>query len=470
MKKATKKYFLPALILLGFALMQFPGCSAGGGQKSPTYDQIKSYIDGIKVVDTHEHQSSYLLMAERDVNFFTLLDRSYINADLASAGAELVKMDVIDEGDHEKLWGIFDPYLDYCRATSYYAYILAGFRLLYDFEDPTFTKENTRALSQIITRNYKDFDKWYDSAFKKIGIEMMFIDPPWNNFAFDKFYDKFAQVMRIDSWINAISERATLDQPDPPKRNNPFYQAQEEGFAIEGLEDYLKYADKWFRFFVEKNAVAAKLANAYDRSIDYEEVSMEEAAALFRISSDKLSPSQKKSLQDFMLHWCVKKCTEYDLPLQIHTGYLAGNWQNLENGRPFKLDNLFLKYRDTKFILFHGGFPWYSEVGVLAKNFPNVYLDVVWLPQMSREAAADALHQWLDMVPYNKFFWGGDSFVIEGSAGALMEMRDLLAQVLAERMDAGRMTLETAQDIALKMMRENAVRVFQLEKKLGRAF
>ncbi len=91
-----------------------------------------------------------------------------------------------------------------------------------------------------------------------------------------------------------------------------------------------------------------------------------------------------------MFHWYVNKCTEQNLPLQIHTGYLAGNWKKLENGRPFKLDNLFLKYRDTKFILFHGGYPWYSEVGALAKNFPNVYLDIVWLPQISREAAVDA--------------------------------------------------------------------------------
>ena len=171
-----------------------------------------------------------------------------------------------------------------------------------------------------------------------------------------------------------------------------------------------------------------------------------------------------------MFHWCVEKCTEYGLPLQIHTGYLAGNWKSLEQGRPFKLNNLLLKYQNTKFILLHGGYPWYPEAGVLAKNFPNVYLDIVWLPQVSREAAVDALHQWLDSIPYNKFFWGGDCSIIEGSAGALVEMRDVLAQVLAERVDGGQMSLELAEDMAVKILRENAIRVFQMEKKLGRFF
>lgn len=470
MKKATKKYFWPALILLGFALLQLPGCSAGTGQKSPAYDQIKSYIDEIKVADTHEHLSTYMLLEDRDVNTFTLLQRSYINSDFITAGMGQVKIDVIDEGDHDKLWGLFGPYLDFTRATNYYSHILAGFSFLYDFDFPTFTKENTRLLSQAVTANYKDFDSWFDTAFTKAGFETMFIDPHWNTFASDKFYDKFALVMRLDSFIMGASERIEMGRPDSPKRNNPFFRAEEDGFAIGTLDDYLEYAEKWFRFFKEKNAVTAKTAVAYNRSLDFEDVNREEAEALFKRPSDKLNSAQKKKIQDFVFHWCVKKCTEYDLPLQIHTGYLAGNRKKMDGSRPFLLENVFDKYRDTKFILFHGGFPWYTEVGVLAKHYPNVYLDVVWMPQISREAAADAIHQWLDLVPYNKFFWGGDCTVIEGSAGALVEMRDLLAQVLSERMDAGRMTMETAQDIALKMLRENAVRVFQLEKKLGRTF
>ena len=99
-----------------------------------------------------------------------------------------------------------------------------------------------------------------------------------------------------------------------------------------------------------------------------------------------------------------QKAIENDLPVQIHTGYLAGNGNILDNGQPIKLNNLFLRYPQAKFVLFHGGFPWTGEVAALGKMFPNVYLDLVWLPQISREEAVSSLDVILDSVPYNKLF------------------------------------------------------------------
>ena len=110
------------------------------------------------------------------------------------------------------------------------------------------------------------------------------------------------------------------------------------------------------------------------------------------------------------------------------------------------------------------------SAGALAKMFPHVYIDLVWLPQISRQAGVDALHQWLDSVPYNKIFWGGDCRIIEGAAGALEFSRAVVAEVLASRVDSGQMTEELAMDVELKIFRENAIRVFKLEEKLGREF
>jgi len=102
--------------------------------------------------------------------------------------------------------------------------------------------------------------------------------------------------------------------------------------------------------------------------------------------------------------------------------------------------------------------------------FPNVYLDIVWLPQISREAAVRALDEMFDSVPYNKFFWGGDYHFIEESVGSLEFGRDVVAQVLSERVKRGLMTEEVARDMALKIFRENALRVFKLEERLNRPF
>jgi hypothetical protein len=75
-----------------------------------------------------------------------------------------------------------------------------------------------------------------------------------------------------------------------------------------------------------------------------------------------------------------------------------------------------------------------------------------------------------DCVPYNKFFWGGDCGLIEESTGSLEYGRDVVSEVLANRVERGLLTEEVAFDIADRLFRENAVEVFQLEKRLGKEF
>ena len=99
--------------------------------------------------------------------------------------------------------------------------------------------------------------------------------------------------------------------------------------------------------------------------------------------------------------------------------------------------------------------------------FPNVYLDLVWLPQISREAAVQGLAEMLDCVPYNKFFWGGDCHFIEESTGSLEFGKSVVAEVLARRVERGLMTEETAKDIAQKIFRDNAIRFFKLQDMLN---
>jgi predicted TIM-barrel fold metal-dependent hydrolase len=199
-------------------------------------------------------------------------------------------------------------------------------------------------------------------------------------------------------------------------------------------------------------------------------VSYEEARVLYEKSSSRLTPAEAKKIEDFLFHWIIDKSIEYDLPIQIHTGYLAGNGNMLENGKPVKLNNLFLQYPEAKFVLFHGGYPWTGEYVALGKMFRNVYLDIVWLPQISREEAVHALDEMFDCVPYNKFFWGGDCGLIEESTGSLEIGKDVVAEVLSKRIRRGLLTEEVALDMIDKIFRENAIRVFKLEERLGRKF
>jgi predicted TIM-barrel fold metal-dependent hydrolase len=209
---------------------------------------------------------------------------------------------------------------------------------------------------------------------------------------------------------------------------------------------------------------------AYTRSLDFEDVTIEMARELFKKPSSRLSEKEEKKIQDFLFHWIIQKSIEYELPIQIHTGYLAGNGNQLDNGKPLKLNPLFLKYPGAKFVLFHGGYPWTGEYAAFGKMFTNVYLDLVWLPQISREEAVHALDEMLDAVPYNKFFWGGDCAYIEESTGSLEFGKSVVSEVLAKRIERGLLTEEVARDIILKIFRENAIQVFSLENRLNKHF
>ncbi len=432
-----------------------------------TFELLKSYINTIKVVNTHEHQRQFSQYEGQAYNFYTLLAHSYLQADLISAGAPRFKPEIINRGDLDTLWDAYGPFLDFSRNTSYYSHFLSGFWILYGYDESCFTKEGIQSLSEKIAENYGHREEWYQEAFQTAGFEIMFVDQYWDAYNTELDNRYFALVFNINPLVSAISNRPRLTEKEAPERQNIYKLAEKKGSPIQSLEDYLLFADHLFQKFKDRNVVCLKNSQAYGRSLEYEHVSFQDAKILFDRRHPPLFDDEKKALEDFMFHWIIEKSIELDLPIQIHTGYLAGNRNVLENGRPTKLNNLFLRYPKAKFVLFHGGYPWTGEFTAFGKMFPNVHLDLVWLPQISREAAVRGLDEMLDCVPYNKFFWGGDCHFIEESTGSLEFGKDVVAQVLAMRVERGLMTDEVALDVAHKIFRENAIQFFKLQEKLN---
>ena len=432
-------------------------------EQDKTYQVIKQSIDQVKVINAHEHQHWPEEFGDHEFGFYHVLATTYLSSDIRSAGAPFGDMNMFDSLDMDALWEGVEDGLNYSRNTSYYNHFVKGLKTLYGFNDLYFTKENIRTLDQKIRKNYQNYEGWLDSAFHKAGFDLMFVDQYWNPFNFELDERYFALVFHINPLVMEASNRPARDKI----KKGIFEFAEKEGYNIEDFEDYLSFCEYLFRKNVEHNAVCVKNSMAYSRSLDYENVPFEEAKSLFAKPSDSLTPEEAKKIQDFMFHWVIKKSIEYDLPIQIHTGYLAGNGNVLDNGQPVKLNNLFLMYPDAKFVLFHGGYPWTGEYAALGKMFSNVYLDIVWLPQITREHAILALDEMLDCVPYNKFFWGGDCGLIEESVGSLEYGKEVLAEVLTRRVNRGLMTMEVAQEIGRSMFRDNAIEVFKLEEKLA---
>jgi len=386
--------------------------------------------------------------------------------DMISAGAQRLSMVQLDTISLDEQMDLFFKALNFTRNTSNYNHFIKGFQKLYDFKELYFTETNIPVLSAQIEANYAEYRAWFDASFKKAGFQLMLLDQYWNRYNTEVDERYFALVFNINTLIMQVSDR-----PSPGEKLPALYKlAMEEEFTIHSLDDYLKFCDFLFQRNIEHKAVCIKNTVAYGRSLVFDDVPYETARKLFDKPSSRLTPVEAKKLQDHIFHWIIQKSIEYDLPIQIHTGYLAGNGNVLDNGKPIKLNNLFMKYPKADFILFHGGYPWTGEYVALGKMFPNVYLDMVWLPQLSRETAIQTLEEMFDCVPYNKIFWGGDCAFIENAAGSLEYGKEVVAEVLSRRIERGLLTTDVAFDIIRRIFRENAIEVFKLEKRLGREF
>jgi len=417
---------------------------------------LSDYAGSLKVFNTHEHQLNPLDFGYKEFNYFSLLKNSYLEFDLVSSSRIPLSDSLLKHSTVEQLFEIYKEHLKYSSYTSTAQQFYKGISFLYEIPFNGYDREQILKVTEAIKHNYRNYAEWFDNSYKKAGFETMMIDQFWP-YDFDVDTAHFSLVFNTNRVVSGVSQikNAKTDL----LYLQDFIQLKGNGFRITSLEQYLEYLDFMFKKAKEKNALCLKNSMAYTRSVDFEEVTEQDAEKLFDKLPD-LSEAEKKLLEDFIYHQTIKKSIQYQLPIQIHTGYLAGNGNMLENGDPLKLNALFLQYPEAKFIIFHGGYPWTSEVIALAKMFPNVYYDMVWLPQISFTAACSSLDEALDCIPYNKIMWGGDTRFIEEAAGSLIYGREVVVEVLTQRIVSGRMTMELAEEIIRKIFRENAMELF----------
>jgi predicted TIM-barrel fold metal-dependent hydrolase len=146
--------------------------------------------------------------------------------------------------------------------------------------------------------------------------------------------------------------------------------------------------------------------------------------------------------------------------IQFHTGLQEGSGNMLTNSDPTLLSNLFLEYPSIDFDLFHISYPFQRRAGSLAKNFPNVFLDMCWSHIISPSASQQTLYEWLDVVPYSKISaFGGDYRIIDAVYGHAEMAKHNVANTLATKVDNGIFGMEEAKVIAKSLFYDNPKRI-----------
>ncbi len=204
-----------------------------------------------------------------------------------------------------------------------------------------------------------------------------------------------------------------------------------------------------------------KIGLAYCRRLDFDMTSSAAAESVFTAMMRGDEDVDSKPLQDYLVHCVMQRADAFGLPVQIHTGYLAGCNQDIRQGDPTPLVPLLQRYGSVQFDIFHASWPWSGFIGAIGKQFINVYLDLCWAWTASPVQTERVLDEWLAAVPCNKIFsFGADTWSPLGVPGFALQTRRGIASVLEAKIARGEYDQETAEFVARRIMHENALEFF----------
>jgi hypothetical protein len=440
------------------AALAGPSVPAQSTRSTETYRRIKAALDEVPAVDTHDHLWPFERLPSRvetphgpRVNLAGLWHNSYVK--------RILPLTPWKSGQSfESWWAEAKDDFDDVRAASFYRYQALAFQDLYGVDFDRITDEEARRLNEQITAHYADTKWLYEVVTRRANIELMFIDPYWARFEFSTEYPFGVLVFNVTTLVRGFHPSEFESRFD-----DPYAFAKDHGLATATLEDYLRVLDALFEEARSKGAVCLKTTLAYSRGLDFERVPMERAAAVYGKPRAELSPEEIKAFEDFIQWQLVELSAKHELPFQIHTGDAR-----IQGSNPILLVDLIQANPRTKFILFHGGYPWVGEAGAIAMTHgSHVWIDSCWLPTISYEMSKRAFHEWLDVMPSTRILWGADCSHAEGIYGATEITRRSIAEVLAERVDRGDLHEADALRIGRQILRENAIELFpQLRRRV----
>jgi hypothetical protein len=444
-----------ALVVVGLA---WGAASADDVKSTPLYARLKAGLDAVPAIDTHDHLRPFDQIPNQDET-----DRGRgMTLHGIFAGSYYPGINRLTSWPAGKSfdawWEVAQDDFDNARATSFYRYLLPAFRDLYGVDFDAITTDEARALNARIFENYKD-DKWLVEVItRRANIELMFIDPYWSRLQFGREYTFSVPVLNVTEIMRGTHPSRLGDA------DSPWQFATRRGKSIDSFDDYLAVVETIFTEAVAADAACLKSTQAYQRTLRYENVPKERAAAAFGKSPDEITADEQKDFEDFMFWHVATLSAKHDLPFQIHTGH-----GRLQGSSPMLLLELIQANPQTKFVLFHGGFPWVGETAAIAMRHRNVWIDSCWLPTLSYTMAKRAYQEWLETMPSDRIMWGADTVQAEGIYAATEFTRQCLAEALAEKVERGELREVHAQRIGRQILRENALALFpKLKRQLGR--
>lgn len=419
------------------------------------YPELREHIESIPIIDCHDHSGEE---RTRYTDPIVALTSGYFHDDIASASSEAERLMLEDESRTlEERWPIFERAWE---RTKYTGYGLVTRMVLEEFYEEA---ELTLPALRRIQDRLLDFtdDAFSESVLDKAGIVVRIVDN-WPDVK--KIADgSFMMPPRSRLAISLPAYHAVCSAEEIQALISP------TGRTVTSLDEYVQACREVFEIQKEFGAVCFKDQSAYTRSISYGNPDRSQVEESFNwIMADprrKLSyPDGNRPLGDYLFHQFMRLAVEMDLPVQLHTGHMAGTWNDVAKARAIHLVPVLELHKDVSFDLFHLNWPYDGDILFLGKNYPNVALDFCWTHIIDPVYAQRIIPQILGAVPHGKVHgYGSDhSGNIERSWAHSQIARDNIAIGLAEMVSMEYIGLEEAKEIARAWLFDNPNHFFRL--------
>lgn len=419
------------------------------------YEELREYCETIPIVDCHDHTSECGPKYEDPMQ---VVVSGYFPSDVQSAAGEDVIAVLHDfKRPLEERWPRLEEAWSRTCHTGYAQVTKRVLKKFYGEEDVT--------LEALHRMKNKLLDLTDEKAFDAILGEANIVA---------RIGDVWPDVNKVMDGSFKTSPRMKLAISLPGYHGVLNYDGVQAHVAplnrkVTSLDEYISACREVFEGWKAFGAVAFKDQSAYGRTIAYENPTRAEAETVFNWFMEDprrtaSHPDGHQPLSDFLFHEFMRMARDLELPVQVHTGHMAGIRNDIAKTNAIGLTKVLELHRDVRFDLFHANWPYDDELVYLGKNYPNVALDFCWANIIDPVYCQATFKRILASVPHGKIHGFGADF--GGSADRAWAhaqvARDNIAIALADMVEMEYMDLDEAKQVARAWLFENPNRFFAL--------
>jgi uncharacterized protein len=416
--------------------------SLPNGDVPAIYQRLRKQIDAIPIVDMHAHPGYW---DDKDVDAMAVVP---------------TELDPMRTRESNPEWA-------------------AAAKAVYGYPYSDLSPEHARWMDEKDDEWRKQWGKEYlTKILDRVGIQVSVA----NRVAMDYLEGnpRFRFVMFVDPFMFPFNNRDLAINPDRAMYFPIQEKVLQRYLAQENLSqlpaDLAGYEDAIHSLLKENKtngAVAIKFEAAYFRSLlNITDPPRASAEAIYNKYRAGGTPTADEYLvfQDYIFRYLVGQAGPLQLEVHVHSAVGAGNYFHLVEGNAMDLEDILRdpRYKDTIFVMIHGGYP-YDHQSIWLAALPNVYLDSSEFSLLVYPSEyKNILKRWFQIFP-EKIVFGSDCFAYSREVNvpltywlSIETSRTAASGALAEMVSEGDITEARALEIARGYFHDTTAHLFGL--------